>query len=168
MKRGKQGLPGGRPHRLGDLVRDGPEISSHVDRSSLGGRKVLRITISMQPDDIVTFEQVFLTWHSSISFTTCSSASASCLAKGCTTESVSRGKLQENFFLSRLYLPGCIFFGKFFGPVQSEVEIAAPVVDLPHLHRAKMFKVWTKMLEQNEFKFTFLPGVLFSCNHFPT
>ena len=56
MKRGRQGLPGGRPHRLGDLVRDGPEISSHVNRSSLEGRKVLRITISMQPDDIVTFE----------------------------------------------------------------------------------------------------------------
>ena len=88
MKRGKQGLPGGRPHRLGDLVRDGPEISSHVDRSSLGGNKVLQITISMQPDDIVTFEQVCQTWHSSISFTTCSSASASCLAKGCAAESI--------------------------------------------------------------------------------
>ena len=44
----RQGLPGGRPHRLGDLIPVGPEISSHVDRSSLVGKKVLRITISMQ------------------------------------------------------------------------------------------------------------------------
>ena len=79
-----KGLPGGRPHRLGDFVADGSEVSSHIDGDSLIEKKVaLRITISMQPD-IVALQ----TWHSSISFTTSSSASANCFAKGCTKESV--------------------------------------------------------------------------------
>ena len=78
-----KGLPGGRPHRLGDFVADGSEVSSHIDGDSLIEKKVvLRITISMQPD-IVALQ----TWHSSISFTTSSSASANCFAKGCTKES---------------------------------------------------------------------------------
>merc|ERR1719500_2509554 len=70
---------------LGDLVRDRPEVSSHVDRSSLALQHLLHNLL---------------------------------------------------FGLSQLLgqrLPGGIFFGKFFSPVQSEVEIAAPVVDLPPL-----------------------------------
>ena len=39
------GLPGRRPHRLGDLVTDGPVVASHVHRSSLVGKKVLRTTV---------------------------------------------------------------------------------------------------------------------------
>ena len=167
MKRGKQGLPGGRPHRLGDLVRDGPEISSHVNRSSLEGRKVLRITISMQ-SGIVTFEQVLSNLALQHLLHNLLFRLSQLLGQRLHNRVSQQRKSPRKFFLSRLYLPGSIFFGKFFSPVQSEVEIAAPVVDLPHLHRAKMFEVWTKMSNKIEFKFTFLPGVLFSCNHFPT
>ena len=36
------GLPCRRPHRLGDLVSDGPVVASHVHRRSLVGKKVLQ------------------------------------------------------------------------------------------------------------------------------